>query len=45
MSIYDGDFTLHTDKYEINMMHAHWTMGTHNRKAVFEALIYENGDD
>ncbi|MGN7457810.1 nicotinate phosphoribosyltransferase [Paenibacillus pasadenensis] len=27
---------LHTDKYQINMMYAHWKMGTHERKAVFE---------
>ncbi|KKC47631.1 MULTISPECIES: nicotinate phosphoribosyltransferase [unclassified Paenibacillus] len=30
------DLTLHTDKYQVNMMYAHWKMGTHNRKAVFE---------
>lgn len=28
--------TLHTDKYQINMMYAHWLHGTGERKAVFE---------
>ncbi|TVY10569.1 nicotinate phosphoribosyltransferase [Paenibacillus cremeus] len=31
--------TLHTDKYQINMMFAHWMNGTQNRKAVFEAYF------
>ncbi|GAB2672175.1 nicotinate phosphoribosyltransferase [Paenibacillus thermoaerophilus] len=31
--------TLHTDKYQINMMYAHWYHGTLNRKAVFEAYF------
>ena len=36
----NGEFlTLHTDKYQINMMYAHWKMGTHNRKAVFENVL------
>lgn len=30
---------LHTDKYQINMMYAHWVNGTHKRKAVFEAYF------
>lgn len=30
---------LHTDKYQINMMYAHWINGTHTRKAVFEAYF------
>ncbi|AJS59093.1 nicotinate phosphoribosyltransferase [Paenibacillus sp. IHBB 10380] len=30
---------LHTDKYQINMMYAHWYGGTHQRKAVFEAYF------
>ncbi|MCR8645555.1 nicotinate phosphoribosyltransferase [Paenibacillus sp. N1-5-1-14] len=33
------NITLHTDKYQINMMYAHWANGTHNNKAVFEAYI------
>lgn len=33
------DYALHTDKYQINMMYAHWVQGTHNRKAVFEAYF------
>lgn len=38
---------LHTDKYEINMMYAHWKAGTHERKVVFDVYIrklpFENG--
>lgn len=30
---------LHTDKYQINMMYAHWINGSHNTKAVFEAYF------
>ncbi|OPA77687.1 nicotinate phosphoribosyltransferase [Paenibacillus selenitireducens] len=30
---------LHTDKYQINMMYAHWVNGTHNQKAVFDAYF------
>lgn len=30
---------LHTDKYQINMMYAHWVNGTHNKKTVFEAFF------
>ncbi|RNB83109.1 nicotinate phosphoribosyltransferase [Brevibacillus nitrificans] len=30
---------LHTDKYQINMMYAHWINGTHNKKVVFEAYF------
>ncbi|GGH18182.1 nicotinate phosphoribosyltransferase [Paenibacillus segetis] len=30
---------LHTDKYQINMIYAHWINGTHQRKAVFEAYF------
>ncbi|MFD2673182.1 nicotinate phosphoribosyltransferase [Marinicrinis sediminis] len=30
---------LHTDKYQINMMYAHWKQGTHRRKAVFELFF------
>lgn len=33
----DGEgLTLHTDKYQINMMYAHWVQGTLNERAVFE---------
>ncbi|MGF9713390.1 nicotinate phosphoribosyltransferase [Paenibacillus naphthalenovorans] len=31
--------TLHTDKYQINMMYAHWVQGSLNKKAVFEAYF------
>jgi nicotinate phosphoribosyltransferase len=31
--------TLHTDKYQINMMYAHWIHGTHHQKAVFEVYF------
>jgi nicotinate phosphoribosyltransferase len=38
---------LHTDKYEINMMYAHWLNRTHQRKAVFDVYIrklpFDNG--
>lgn len=30
---------LHTDKYQINMIYAHWVNGSHRRKAVFEAYF------
>ncbi|MET3697911.1 nicotinate phosphoribosyltransferase [Bacillus oleivorans] len=33
------DLALHTDKYEINMMYAHWINGTMNDHAVFEAYF------
>ncbi|QSF42774.1 nicotinate phosphoribosyltransferase [Paenibacillus tianjinensis] len=33
------ELALHTDKYQINMMYAHWMNGTHKRKAVFEAYF------
>lgn len=34
-----SELALHTDKYQINMMYAHWVNGTHKRKAVFEAYF------
>jgi len=34
-----GDLTLHTDKYQVNMMYAHWKQGSLNRKAVFEVFF------
>ncbi|MBB6735234.1 nicotinate phosphoribosyltransferase [Cohnella zeiphila] len=34
-----GDLTLHTDKYQINMMYAHWRNGTDRQKAAFEAYF------
>jgi nicotinate phosphoribosyltransferase len=30
---------LHTDKYQINMMYAHWVNGSHRQEAVFEAYF------
>jgi len=30
---------LHTDKYQINMIYAHWMNGTHLRRTVFEAYL------
>lgn len=30
---------LHTDKYQINMMYAHWVNRSHQQKAVFEAYF------
>ncbi|XID94002.1 nicotinate phosphoribosyltransferase [Paenibacillaceae bacterium WGS1546] len=35
----EAEWALHTDKYQINMMYAHWKQGTLNRKAVFEAYF------
>lgn len=35
----ERNLTLHTDKYQINMMYAHWAQGTLNRRAVFEAYF------
>lgn len=35
---YDS-LTLHTDKYQINMMYAHWVQGTHNERAAFEVTF------
>ncbi|PWK13045.1 nicotinate phosphoribosyltransferase [Tumebacillus permanentifrigoris] len=41
------DLALHTDKYQINMMYAHWFHGTENNRAVFEAFFrkrpFKNG--
>ncbi|MWC30377.1 nicotinate phosphoribosyltransferase [Paenibacillus sp. MMS18-CY102] len=34
-----GHLALHTDKYQINMMYAHWKNGTQDRTAVFEAYF------
>lgn len=43
----NASMALHTDKYQINMMYAHWKHGTHNQKTVFEAffrkLPFHNG--
>lgn len=40
-SIYgnDASLALHTDKYQINMMYAHWINGTHNKRTVFETFF------
>ncbi|WP_027092438.1 nicotinate phosphoribosyltransferase [Cohnella thermotolerans] len=34
-----ANLTLHTDKYQINMMYAHWLGGTENDRVVFEAYF------
>ncbi|WP_232276575.1 nicotinate phosphoribosyltransferase [Paenibacillus sp. 481] len=34
-----ASMALHTDKYQINMMYAHWKNGTHNQHTVFEAFF------
>ena len=34
-----NNLTLHTDKYQINMMYAHWLQGTYKQKAVFEVYF------
>lgn len=38
----DANLALHTDKYQLNMMYAHWKNNTHNKKAVFEAYFRSN---
>ncbi|TVY04643.1 nicotinate phosphoribosyltransferase [Cohnella terricola] len=35
----ESRLTLHTDKYQINMMYAHWKQGTQNQRAAFEAYF------
>lgn len=35
----ESHLTLHTDKYQLNMMYAHWVHGTHQDKAVFEVYF------
>ena len=35
----DDSYALHTDLYQINMAHAYWADGIHNRKAVFEVYF------
>ncbi|CAI6080557.1 nicotinate phosphoribosyltransferase [Cohnella sp. JJ-181] len=37
--MYGEGLTLHTDKYQINMMYAHWVQGTLNERAVFEVYF------
>lgn len=39
MSVNSANLTLHTDKYQINMMYAHWKNGTADTPAVFEAYF------
>ncbi|MBY9081973.1 nicotinate phosphoribosyltransferase [Paenibacillus sp. HN-1] len=39
MNQLNRELALHTDKYEINMMYAHWVNGSHKRRAVFEAYF------
>ncbi len=34
-----GNLTIHTDKYQINMMFAHWVHGTLNDRAVFDVYF------
>ncbi|AWB44384.1 nicotinate phosphoribosyltransferase [Paenibacillus sp. CAA11] len=34
-----ASLALHTDKYQINMIYAHWINGSHQRRAVFEAYF------
>lgn len=35
----DCNLTLHTDKYQINMMYAHWAQGTVDQRVVFDAYF------
>ncbi|MFC5700782.1 nicotinate phosphoribosyltransferase [Cohnella faecalis] len=43
----EASLSLHTDKYQINMMYAHWVQGTHRQWAVFDlyfrSLPFGNG--
>ncbi|NPV74350.1 MAG: nicotinate phosphoribosyltransferase [Pelotomaculum sp.] len=34
-----GDLSLHTDKYQINMIYGYWKKGMHNKRCVFEAFF------
>ncbi|HOV78619.1 MAG TPA: nicotinate phosphoribosyltransferase [Bacillota bacterium] len=36
------NLSLHTDKYQINMMYGYWKSGIHNKKCVFEAFFRKN---
>lgn len=42
-----SNLTLHTDKYQINMLYGHWKLGRHNHTRVFDAyfrkLPFANG--
>lgn len=35
----EENLALHTDKYQINMMYAHWVQGTHRQRAVFDVYF------
>lgn len=37
--MYEEQLALHTDKYQINMMYAHWKNGSHRKKSVFEVFF------
>lgn len=37
--MYCTEMALHTDKYQINMIYAHWLNGTHLKQTVFEAYF------
>ncbi|GBF77102.1 nicotinate phosphoribosyltransferase [Paenibacillus sp. 598K] len=39
MGLNYGNLSLHTDKYQINMMYAHWVNGSLHEKVVFEAYF------
>lgn len=41
----NDQLTLHTDKYQINMMYAYWKNNTHTNRAVFEAYFRKNPFD
>lgn len=47
MNYTDDSLTLHTDLYQINMMHVYFKQGIHNKHAIFELyfrkLPFENG--
>lgn len=35
----NDNYALHTDKYQINMMYAHWQLGSLERRAIFEVYF------
>src|SRR5699024_1522020 len=43
----NNDLTLHTDKYQINMMYEYWKNNTHLNRVIFEVYfrrnLYKNG--
>ncbi len=34
------NLTLHTDKYQLNMVYAHWKLNRHNNVRVFDTYFF-----